>query len=328
MPRPICSVVIPTFNTLDYLPAALASVVAQNLAGVEILVLDDGSSDGTDVWLTENAEWIPGLRVFQGGGLGPARARNLLIKKANSDLVAFLDADDVWWPGKLSAEIDFHRRSPDVALSFTDYLHADPFGRLYGTAFDYWKPAFVDRSRDGFQRIGNPLDSLLTVNAVGTSCAVAKRESLQNANGFSESLPSAEDWDLWLRLAEKGGVAVNPAVTMTYLMRPGSETSNRDARISAMRSIIDRYDGSDTSRVAMRMARARLCSAEAENATSKQDTVGALRKSLQALAFSPSKRNARAAAVSVPRAVSAAIRGVRATTNDAVTSAAGTLEKG
>jgi glycosyltransferase involved in cell wall biosynthesis len=91
MPRPICSVVIPTFNTLDYLPAALASVVAQNLAGVEILVLDDGSSDGTDVWLTENAERIPGLRVFQGGGLGPARARNLLINNAKSNLVAFLD---------------------------------------------------------------------------------------------------------------------------------------------------------------------------------------------------------------------------------------------
>ena len=328
MPRPICSVVIPTFNTLDYLPAALASVVAQNVEGVEILVLDDGSSDGTGVWLSRNADRFPGLIIFQGGGLGPAKARNLLINRAKSDLIAFLDADDVWWPGKLSLEIDFHQRSPDVALSFTDYLHADAFGRLYGTAFDYWKPAFVDRGRRGFERIENPLDNLLAVNAVGTSCAVAKRESLQNASGFSESLPSAEDWDLWLRLAEKGGVAVSPAVTMTYLMRPGSETANRGARISAMRSIIDRYDRPSISPKARRMARARLCSAEAENAESMGDAVLALRNSFQALSFSPSKRNAREAASSVPRSVSAVLRGIWKKTSARIEPAGERLDNG
>lgn len=326
MPRPICSVVIPTFNTLDYLPAALASVVAQNVEGVEILVLDDGSSDGTDAWLSRNAARFSGLEVVQGGGLGPARARNLLINKAKSGLIAFLDADDVWWPGKLAMEIDFHQRSPDVALSFTDYLHADPFGRLFGTAFDYWKPAFVDRGRRGFERIENPLDNLLAVNAVGTSCAVAKRESLQNASGFSESLPSAEDWDLWLRLAEKGGVALNPAVTMTYLMRPGSETSNRSARVSAMRSIIDRYARPEVCPKARRMARARLCSAEAENAESVGDAVQVLRNSFQALSLSPSKRNVRATVSSVPKAVSATMRGFWKKTSVRVEPAGGRLD--
>ena len=101
MSKPLCSVVIPAYNAAAFLPAAITSVEAQAVEPVEVLLLDDGSTDGTAEWLVTAQRTRPWLRVFQGGGLGPARARNLLIEKAQSDLIGFLDADDQWLDGKL-----------------------------------------------------------------------------------------------------------------------------------------------------------------------------------------------------------------------------------
>ena len=292
MKPPCCSVVVPTYNTLSHLPAALASVMAQNVEDIEVLVCDDGSNDGTAQWLAKVAAKMPNLKIFEGGGLGPAHARNILISVANSNLIAFLDADDFWWPNKLKNEIEFHRREPRIALTFTDYLHVDPNGRLYGTAFDYWRPQFIDRSRDGFIRLEHPLENLLSINVIGTSCCVAKREYLQNANGFSTHLASAEDWDLWLRLAERNDVAVSASVTMSYLMRTGGETSNRKARINAMQSIIQTYAFADIPPHKRRMAQSRVSTAIAEFESIKGNNFNAFLGAFHALRLYPTCRNA------------------------------------
>lgn len=307
MNRPACSVIIPTYNCLGYLPGALASVEAQNVADVEVLVLDDGSSDGTWAWLERKAQTMPGLRIFSGGGLGPARGRNLLINEAKSDLVGFLDADDLWSPGKLAAEIAFHAANPDVALTFTDYIHASEDDRPHGTCFDFWKPEWIDRGNPAFQRLPDPLDALLAKNVVGTSAAVAKRKALQIANGFSEILPSAEDWDLWLRLAQTGAVAASPSVAMTYLMRPGGETSKRRARIKAMETIIMRYRGK-AGRAALRAAESRLATAIAEDAMSEGRLMTSTVAGLRAFRLAPSRRAARAAFASLAAALTGAGR--------------------
>ena len=105
------------------------SVAAQDLlqdAMVETIVVDDGSGDGTHEWLA--SQNMPNLRIITQNGIGPARARNLAIEAARGKLIAFLDADDFWWPGKLRAQIAAHEARPDAALSFSDYLHLDPDG--------------------------------------------------------------------------------------------------------------------------------------------------------------------------------------------------------
>lgn len=195
MTLPICSVVIPTRNCLAYPSAALGSVRAQKIDGLEIIVVDDGSTDGT-------AEWSH-LRVVRGPACGPARPRNLALTAANADLIAFLDADDIWSEGKLSQQIAFHQRRPDVGFSVTNYLHIDRDGGTHGTCFDYWHftPRRVDGS--GFAVLHNPEATLLGANVVGTTTVVARRRRLQIANGFREDLRSAEDWGLWLRLAAR-----------------------------------------------------------------------------------------------------------------------------
>ena len=297
MTLPICSVVIPTRNCLAYLSSALDSVRAQKIDGLEIIVVDDGSTDGTGEWLRGQARTWSCLRVIDGPARGPARARNLALAAANADLIAFLDADDMWSEGKLSRQVAFHQRRPDVGFSFTDYLHIDRDGDTHGTCFDYWRftPGRVDAS--GFAVLHDPEATLLGANVVGTSAVVARRRELQIANGFGEDLRSAEDWDLWLRLAARAPVAATPLSLMTYLMhRPGNLTGQVEDRISAMSDIVERYAGHDQPafRRARRRAQARLAEASAEAAGLARKPWRSLTHRLHALSLLPSRRVARA----------------------------------
>lgn len=196
---PEVSVVIPTRDCLAYLPAALSSIEAQGLRSFEVLVIDDGSLDGTAEWLGARASAVPWLRVIAAAGEGPSAARNRGIAAAHAPLIAFLDADDVWLPGKLDAQLAFHRGRPEVLLSFTDYLHVDPSGAECGTCFEYW-PSFraviLDgRAVRGYRPLERAPQRILAENVVGTSTVVARRDALQNASGFDASLRSAADWD-------------------------------------------------------------------------------------------------------------------------------------
>ena len=292
MSKPVCSVIIPAFNCREFLPAALHSVAAQAISPVETLVLDDGSTDGTWEYLQSAKRNFPGLVTVRGGNIGPAEGRNLLISMAKSDLIAFLDADDHWWPNKLKSQIAFHLTNPDVVLSFTDYMHIDTSGITHGTAFDFWKPQFLTGRTGGYSRINHPLAELLSCNPVGTSTVMARKAALQNANGFAKSMPSAEDWDLWLRLAEHGSVAASRSVTMSYLQRPGSLTASREARLQAMRIIIDRYAAHQGQGMpaARKRALARYHAARAEHHRTGQNWLRAAGAHLQACSEAPSKR--------------------------------------
>ena len=143
---PRCSVVIPTYNCLDFLPLVIASVRMQAIEDFEILVVDDGSTDGTGEWLAREAFLDRRIIPLQAHGQGPGFARNLAISHSRASLIAFLDADDLWWPNKLARQLEYHELNQDIGLSFTDYLHVDPRGEVRGTCFDYWRPAYVDRA--------------------------------------------------------------------------------------------------------------------------------------------------------------------------------------
>ena len=301
MTKPVCSIIIPSYNCREYLPVALNSIRVQNAGPLEILVLDDGSTDGSWDYLQLAKAEFPELVTIRGGQLGPSEARNLLISIAKSDLVAFLDADDYWWPDKLKRQITFHQENPDVLFSFTDYLHVDMNGMTRGTAFEFWKPNTTPLISAPYHIIARPLELLIGCNLVGTSTVMARTDALQNANGFAKEMPSAEDWDLWLRLAAQGKVACSSAVTMSYLQRAGSLTTNRQARLSAMRQIIERYesDVTPTMRHALHQALSRYYVALAEHHRADQDFAQAAKSHLTALIAHPTPRLAKALAADV-----------------------------
>ncbi|WP_310620812.1 glycosyltransferase family A protein [Flexibacterium corallicola] len=295
--NPVCSVIIPTKNCLDYLENALQSVVAQDMPDIEIIVVDDGSDDGTEAFLKEFKKRHGGIVALEGLGEGPAFARNKAIDYSQAKLIAFLDADDIWYPQKLVMQVEWHLHHPKAAFSFTDYRHVNPCGDDLGTCFDYWRRCIDIPSSKSFCELVNAESSILAANIVGTSTVVANSEYLRNANGFATELPSAEDWDLWLKLATMGPVGVSGCVTMDYLMRPGSETQKKDARIQAVEMILERYSENSAPKIkrGLRKANANLAVSKAERYRDQGAMSEALREHLKALILQPDKRTAIAA---------------------------------
>jgi hypothetical protein len=300
-----CSIVIPTRDCLDYLREAIASVAMQDVADIEILVVDDGSSDGTSEWLAHAARLDSRIVATRTEGIGPSGARNIAISQAKSPFIAFLDADDLWWPRKLQKQLAFHEAHPEVAFSFTDYLHIDPDGGLHGTCFEFWAPPFIAGHGREFFTIPDAEFELLATNVAGTSTVMASRIALQNAKGFANHNVSAEDWELWLRLAAKGEVACSTAVTTTYLMRPGSLTQNKPARLAALDEIVGHYAGcrDPMARTAVRLAKRRISIARGELERGNRRYLAAATHHGRAFLAQPTLRIARAMASDLVKSV-------------------------
>jgi glycosyltransferase involved in cell wall biosynthesis len=300
---PTCTVVIPSRNCLAYLPTALGTVDMQRMNDLEVVIVDDGSSDGTRAWLEAGDRVRASLKVVSTEGVGVARARNIAIAAATSDLVAFLDADDQWWPGKLLKQVAWHRANPEVGMSFTDYIHLTPEGRMRSTCFEFWREDWMSPAGE-FAIVESAEERLLATNLIGTSTVVARKPVLEQIGGFSEACKSAEDWDLWLRMAAAAPVGCYGAVTMSYLMRPNGETAARERRLSAMADIIARYehrrDGQMAS--AFKTARGRLAVAEAEALSASGRPTAAARAYCRAMMDAPSTRLARDAVAQIVRA--------------------------
>ena len=303
LPAARVSVVIPTRNNLDTLPEAIRSVGYQRMTGIELVVVDDGSTDGSREWLAEVAVGHPALRVIHTPSLGPAGARNTAISACSAPIVAFLDADDVWLRGKLRVQVEHLEKNPEVGFSFTDYRHVGPDGEDRGTCFEYWKSPFRFQPPSHFFTLDGAEALLLGCNLVGTSTVAARKALLQNANGFATDLCSAEDWDLWLRLAGRAAVAASSMVSTHYLMRPGSLSSRQADRIRAIEAIAGRYRSSTDPgiRRALRKVRARLQRATAEMARAEARFGAAARAEFVALLHDPAPRPAQALLVDMAR---------------------------
>jgi len=240
--QPIVSIVIPTHNCLDYLPKAIESIFDQRLSNIEILIIDDNSSDGTWQWLQDMKAKHPQIRPYHLKGVGSARARNFALKRVKADLVAFLDADDYWHENKLIKQIQFHRENPCAVLSFTNYHHTTPENTDLGDCFKYW-PHFnsLAEKDDKFHILPDAAERIYSENVIGTSCVMVQTRVLKLIGGFDHKLKSAEDWDLWMRFCKFGKVGYSREELMEYLVRPGSKTSNRLRRLDHMKIIMNRY---------------------------------------------------------------------------------------
>lgn len=291
--HPKCSVVIPTHNCLHFLQHALESVRQQSLMNLEVIVVDDNSSDGTWRWLQQQGKADRRLRSFRVKVKSPAKARNFGVQKAKGEWIAFLDADDSWLKDKLIRQLAFHQSNPDVCFSFSDYRHFDIHGKDLGTCFEYWSNSQELCAEPlSYRPLERGAAQLFAQNIVGTSTVMVKRSALLEVNGFDESLKSAEDWDLWLKLALKGKVGVGNFCDTLYLMRPESESSKTESRIQAMRLIFNRYRRARAcaNLSALRAAQSRISVAEAENWLSQAKPSRAFFSHLWALVLTPSVR--------------------------------------
>jgi glycosyltransferase involved in cell wall biosynthesis len=295
--KPLISIIIPTHNCLEYLPKAINSIFLQRMNDIEIIVIDDNSSDGTWQWLQEQKEKHPQIRPYHLRGVGSARARNFGLKRVKANLIAFLDADDHWHKNKLIKQYRFHRDNPNVVLSFTNYHHTTPENTDLGECFQYW-PHFkkVVNSHNDFCFLDKPTERIYSENIIGTSCVMIKTKTYKLLGGFDNQLKSAEDWDLWLRFSKFGRVGFCNEQLMEYLVRPGSKTSNRLRRLDQMQVIMKRYRN-DVSRHniwSVMQADGRLEVGYAEHFAEQNQFMRASLHQLKGFLFNPSLRNLKA----------------------------------
>ncbi len=181
------SVIIPVYNSEMYLQESFDSVLKQTFKNYEIIAVDDGSTDRTKEIIQQ---FYPMVRyIFQGNG-GAAKARNTGIREAKGDFIAFLDADDIWLPTKLQKQIDYFRQHPDVDFTFTENSLFNEKGIIVKTL----------RKKERLMK-GDIVRNIFWKSYVATPTVMVKRRVFQEIGKFDESLITAEDDNLWLRIA-------------------------------------------------------------------------------------------------------------------------------
>jgi glycosyltransferase involved in cell wall biosynthesis len=216
------SVVIPTFNNVATLGDAVQSVLGQDWPRIELIVVDDGSTDDTPRFLEELVRHEPlRVRTLSQSNGGAGSARNAGIDAATHDLVAFLDADDVWLPRKLRAQMAEFARSPETAVCFTGYSRTG-VGPPRDVVMRSWDPSTL-----------GVLDALLEGCCVTPPTVLARRDALIKVGLFDTELRCCEDHDLWFRLAVAGR-------RFSYLPAPYAHVRARRSSLSADESEVAR----------------------------------------------------------------------------------------
>jgi hypothetical protein len=223
-PLPLVSIIIPTYNRWALLRQTLATVLAQTYPALEIIVVDDGSTDETMTWLTEYAGRVT---VIQQSHQGVAAARNQGIRRAKGVYLTFLDDDDLIEPAKIARQAELLQSQPEVSLVHCGYYLSDKEGRLRDKVW-LWPQA-------------NLLRQLTCSNFIWSGAPLIRRECLTTVGLFDEQLTNGQDWDLWLRLALAGyGFAVIPEPLGTYRLQPDSMVTNLTRLEGAILAVLER----------------------------------------------------------------------------------------
>ncbi len=209
-PTPLISVIIPVYNGEKTIGETIHSVLNQTYINIEIIVINDGSLDLT-LNITSSIKDTR-LKVFSYKNAGVCMSRNRGIERASGQFISFLDADDIWTPDKLEAQLKALQANPQasVAYSWVDYIDE------YGEFFRHGNHITIN---------GNAYEQMLIQNVLENgSNPLIRRQALINIGTFNQSLTLAEDWDMWLRLAAR-----HDFVTVSYpqiLYRTSSKSSS------------------------------------------------------------------------------------------------------
>jgi glycosyltransferase involved in cell wall biosynthesis len=216
----VISVIIPAYNVAGFVRQAVDSALAQTFRDIEVIVVDDGSTDGSAETLRDLND--PRLRVIRECHGGSAAARNAGLRLASGNLVAFLDADDRWAPQNLERQSAFLESHPEVDMTFVHSLVVDEEGHSLGFKCSSCVGAIS-------------LARLLRSNEIGNgSCLLLRREALDRAGWFDPKLVACVDIDVWMRVASlrAGNVVAIPEV-LTFYRRRRSQISSDWRRMEA-----------------------------------------------------------------------------------------------
>ncbi|OGK19177.1 hypothetical protein A3G67_00235 [Candidatus Roizmanbacteria bacterium RIFCSPLOWO2_12_FULL_40_12] len=217
---PVISVVIPTHNRKGLILDAVKSVLQQEPKNYEVLVVDDGSTDGTIEYLQSLNLPIEVIRKKNGGA---ASARNVGIKHARGKYISFLDSDDLWLPGILKAQLDYLESHPDIPLVYVDQYIEINGKRIIMTRFSQKEFTHLEMSKFD-------LPTFAKSPPISPPSIMAKKTLFDEVGYFNESLKRHEDTDMWNRITEKYEVGYikkplvifRRAIDPNHLQKPSS----------------------------------------------------------------------------------------------------------
>jgi glycosyltransferase involved in cell wall biosynthesis len=225
MPSPRVSILIPAYNRANYLPETIDSVLKQSFRELDVIVVDDGSTDKTSQVVRAIAD--PRVQYIYQENRGVSGALNTAWRAARGEYIAFLGSDDVMLPTQIETLLKIIERDTFLGLVYARAQAIDPQGnplpQILGSS-----PKFA----------GRELASLLYGDCVCGIACIVRRNVLERVGGYDETLIANEDWDIWIRMAEVTRFAFHDEILARYRMHPTSLTGARSAHYR--RVIIDR----------------------------------------------------------------------------------------
>lgn len=191
---PLVSVIIPAYNAEKYVLEAIRSVLDQDYASIEILLVDDGSTDNTAALVEREA---PQVRIIRQDNAGTAAAKNTGLSHASGELICFLDADDGWFPGKLTAQANYLQQHPEVGLVYHSWLIWN------GHPPKPQQPNILKADEIDPEQSGWIYHKLLLDCMVSTPTVMIRRHIAEKIGFFETSLTNGEDYNYWLRVSRR-----------------------------------------------------------------------------------------------------------------------------
>jgi glycosyltransferase involved in cell wall biosynthesis len=187
MPPPLISIIIPTYNRASFLLEAVDSVFKQTCSEFELIVIDDGSTDGTAQAIKKHQDHL----IYRNQtNQGVSAARNQGLREARGKWVAFLDSDDLWLPKKLESQLHFFSQKPEAAICQTEEIWIRNGRR-------------VNPQKKHQKYSGDIFAPSLKLCLVSPSAVMIQRDLFDRVGYFDEALPACEDYDLWLRISSQ-----------------------------------------------------------------------------------------------------------------------------
>ncbi|MBN1317553.1 MAG: glycosyltransferase [Anaerolineales bacterium] len=223
---PTISVVLPSFNGAATIRETVESVLNQTFSDLELLIVDDGSTDSTIEQLDNLKD--ERLEIFTFSNSGLAANRNRGIARSRGEFIAFIDQDDIWLPGKLAAELEALREYPEAAVAYSWVDCIDVEGNFL------WPGSRNEIRGDIYSRLIQ--EDLLVCG----SNALIRKNDLMDVGVFDETLNSAEDWDLWIRLSAQFPFVCVPVVHVLYRISTTTLSFDLDKTETAGLTVLER----------------------------------------------------------------------------------------
>ena len=224
---PKVSVIIPAYNSMNYLPETMASLFAQTFDDFEAIIVNDGSDDDIETWVAQNLK-DRRVKLVSQDNQGAPVARNTGIANAKGEYIAFLDADDLWEATKLEKQVQILDQNPEVGLVYTWVTYINEQGTSSGR--------IVKNQVEGDVWVRIVQRNIIDCGSV----PLVRHQCLETLGAFDPSLSSGQDWDLWIRIASDYQFAAIKEPLVYYRQHQNNKSKNYHKKIQNFQRIIEK----------------------------------------------------------------------------------------